>query len=127
MSTPENSLAYPTLIYMNINCHSVGRPLAPYAIREPIFYMWDDYLAEWSKTAPEGINVVFHTADYYWAFIESEKAFFKNAVFGMITSIIMATGILLFSTDNVVITFYSIISIGFICACVSAVMVMSGW
>jgi len=45
----------------------------------------------------------------------------------MITSIVLAFIILIFSTMNVVITIFAIITVTFICATVVAVMVLRGW
>lgn len=59
--------------------------------------------------------------------MESEKAFFRNAVGGMITSVTLAFIILMFATMNIIITLYAILSVSFVCAAVSAVMVLHGW
>jgi len=57
----------------------------------------------------------------------SEKEFVRGAVNGIIISISFALVILLISTMNIVITFFSICSIGGIVISVVAVMQMIGW
>lgn len=65
---------------MSIVAQSIGRTWDPYQIREPIYMKWEEYIKAWASTAPEGLNVIFHTADHFWAWLESEKAMYNNAV-----------------------------------------------
>lgn len=45
----------------------------------------------------------------------------------MLTSVVLACAILIFATMNVVITFYAILTVSFICGSVVAVMVFNGY
>ena len=73
------------------------------------------------------MKVVFQNADHFWAYIETEKAFFRNAIQGMTVSIVMAFIILLFATGNILITLYSILTISCVVVCVVAVFVFKGF
>ena len=73
------------------------------------------------------MRYVFQYANSFWCFMESERAFYDGAIQGMIVSVTLAFFIMLVATRNFIVTFYAIISVIFIVACVTAAMVMSGW
>ena len=35
---------------------SVGRVIDPYDINNPIYEDWEDFMAEFNRTAPDGLN-----------------------------------------------------------------------
>ena len=70
---------------------------------------------------------MFQNADQFWAFMESELAFYNGAIQGMIVSVTLAYAIMLLATHNVIISTYAIIAVIFIVAHVTAVMVLLGW
>ena len=113
---------------MTIGAQSVGKAQSPFPVREPIYLNWDNFLQDWSQNqAPEGLKTLFHTAGHFWAMIEGEKAFFRNAVNGISMSVSFAFLVLIFATMNVVVTLFAVMSVAFVCASVVAVMVFNGW
>ena len=59
--------------------------------------------------------------------MESEYAFYRGAIQGIGVSITLAFIIMLFATQNLIVTVYAIISVIFIVANTTAVMVIAGW
>ena len=59
--------------------------------------------------------------------MESEKAFFTNAIQGMIISIGFACAVIFIATRNWIVTFYAIHCVGFICAAELALMHLRGY
>lgn len=63
----------------------------------------------------------------FWAWMQSEQAFFEGVRIGVSISGICAFIILLIATRNFLISFYAIITVIFIVASVVAVMVLRDW
>ena len=59
--------------------------------------------------------------------MESERAFYRGALQGMGISVTLAFFIMLIATQNFIVTTYAIISVIFIVANITAVMVIVGW
>lgn len=57
----------------------------------------------------------------------SEYAFYRGALQGMTISVVLAFVIMLIATHNIIVTTYAIISVIFIVANITAVMVLQGW
>lgn len=95
--------------------------------RKPIYEKWEKFLDEFKRTAPVGMQNCFQIADYFWALNEGEEAIFQGALQGIVTSVCLAFLILLVSTMNIYVAIYAIISVGFICSNVVAIMVWNGW
>ena len=70
---------------------------------------------------------VYQVASFYWSWMETEKAFFTNAMQGMIISIGFACLVILVATRNWIVTFYAIHCVGFICAAEMALMHLRGY
>ena len=77
--------------------------------------------------APVGLKVVYQEADVFWAWMQSEQAFFDGVRVGVSISAICAFVILLIATRNVLISLYAIVSVIFVVMSVVAVMVLNGW
>jgi len=59
--------------------------------------------------------------------MESERAFFVNAINGMLISVAFASGVILFATGNWIITLYAVHCVGFICAAEMALQHLNGY
>ena len=59
--------------------------------------------------------------------MESEYAFYRGALQGMIISVFLAFLIMLIATQNIIVTSFAIISVIFIVSNITAVMVLQGW
>lgn len=73
-------------------------------------------------SAPVGMKLLFQTAGRHWAFMITERAMVSNAIQGVLIAMAFAFVVLLFSTHNILISLYSILSISGIVASVMAVM-----
>ena len=88
---------------------------------------WEEFVTDYKKTAPVGLNNCFQNSHYFWAFIDGEDALFEGAVYGIVISVTLAFIILLFATLNVIISFFAILTVACICSTVVAVMVLLDW
>jgi len=79
------------------------------------------------EQAPEGLKILYQDADVFWAWMQSELAFFNGVKQGVLISGILAFLILLVATRNVLISLYSMLTVFFIVAWVVAVMVLNDW
>ena len=59
--------------------------------------------------------------------MESERAFFVNAINGMVISVCFACVVILLATGNWIITLYAIHCVGFICAAEMALQHLNGF
>ena len=105
------------LQYMVIAALSIGDSKDSREFKLPIYEGWETLLADFKENkAPEGLKNVYQVASFYWAWMESERAFFVNAIGGMVISICFACVVILLATRNWIITLYAIHCVGFICA-----------
>ena len=70
---------------------------------------------------------MFQSASMWWAWMQSETAFFSNAVGGMILAIGFACFTIFAATGNWIITLYAIHCVAFICASEMALQVLRGY
>jgi len=97
-------------------------------VREPIYKAWEEFLDDWKQNkAPEGLKNCFQIADYFWAFIDGERALQEGALNGIVVSLSLAFVILILATMNIYIALYAIISVGCICSNMVAIMVFLDW
>ena len=114
---------------MRITAQSIGESRDSRVQKIPIRDAWDEYVkvfAEDPKT-PEGLRILYQEADVFWAWMQTEEAFFVGVMTGVSISGCLAFLILLVATRNVLISFYAIKSVVFIVMCVVAVMVLQDW
>ena len=93
----------------------------------PLYNSWECFLLQFYETAPPGLKTVFQYAEASWCFMASEHAFFKGALQGMGISVSLAFIIMLIATRNFIVALYAIISVIFIVANITAIMVIVGW
>lgn len=77
--------------------------------------------------APTGLKNCYQEADIFWAWMQSEQAFFDGAILGVIISGSLAFVIMLMATQNILLSLYSLVTVIMIVMCVIAVMVLAGW
>ena len=44
LTSPEEKLELPNIKYMSITAQSVGKAQAPYMVREPLYWRWEEYV-----------------------------------------------------------------------------------
>jgi protein dispatched 1 len=125
----DNQIGYINgrLYFIKFEALSVAIPFQGYEILEPVYDDWENLKDNYNKNSPIGINNSFQTAAFHWAFLVTEKAFVSGAIQGTLISMLFAFLVLLFSTLNIMIALYSILSIGGIVVSAISVMEMSGW
>ena len=115
------------LQYMVVSALSIGSTKDSREYKMPIYESWEKDIADFSATAPQGLGNVYQIASFYWSWMESEKAFFTNAMNGMIISVAFACAVIFMATRNWIVTFYAIHCVGFICAAELALMHLRGY
>lgn len=112
---------------MVIAALSIGSAKDSREIKLPIYEAWEAVLADFDAKAPSGLKNVYQIASFYWSWMESERAFFVNAINGMIISVCFACVVILLATGNWIITLYAIHCVGFICAAEMALQHLNGF
>ena len=113
--------------YMSITAVSTGDSRSAREFKLPIRTHWEEVLANFTANAPEGLRICYQEADIFWAWMESEKAFFDGAIKGIGISGALAFLILIIATNNVFTALIAIKSVAFIVCSVMAIMVLQGW
>lgn len=114
---------------MRIRAQSVGDSNDSRAEKLPIRDAWDSFVQEIAEdpNTPEGLRILYQDAGVFWAWMQTEQAFYDGVILGVSISGCLAFLILLIATRNVLISFYAIKSVVFIVMCVVAVMVLKDW
>lgn len=107
----------------------MGESNDSYTEKLPIRDAWVNFVKEISENSetPEGLRILYQDAGVFWAWMQTEQAFYDGVILGMSISGGLAFLILLFATRNVLISLYAIKSVFFIVMCVVAVMVLKDW
>lgn len=93
----------------------------------PIYEKWEELIDEVDRDAPEGLKKSYQTALIGWVFMITEREFGDSAISGTIISLAFAFLVLILVTHNIIISIYSILTIGGIVLSVISVMEMAGW
>lgn len=116
-----------TLVFMQIFSESTGDRRAAYADKHPVYMKWQNYINEYTKTAPESLKSGTQTAGIFWCWMMSERAFLSSAVYGMTCSLVFAFLILLMATRNIVLSLLAILCVSVVVISTVGVMVLKGW
>lgn len=111
---------------MVIAALSIGDSRDSRDLKLPIYEKWQAILEDFDSTAPPGLQNVYQCASFWWSWMESERAFFVNAVGGMGMAIAFACIVIFLATRNWIITIYAIHTVAFICAAEVALQVLNG-
>lgn len=106
---------------------SIGDSRDPRELKLPIYLRWEEDVKLLSEEAPEGLKNVYQTASMWWAWMESEKAFFSNAINGMIMAMGFAMIVIYIATKNWIITLFAIHCVGFVCGSEMSLQVLRGY
>uniref|UniRef100_A0A7S4DUM7 SSD domain-containing protein n=1 Tax=Lotharella globosa TaxID=91324 RepID=A0A7S4DUM7_9EUKA len=86
----------------------------------------DDMVNQINGNSPSGMNNAFG-ASFAWVWIESEAGVLRGFFTGLMLCFPVAFIVLVLATSNIIVSFYAIISIGFIVASVLGVTKWIGW
>jgi len=106
---------------------SIGDSRDPRELKLPIYMAWEEDMNKIKETYPEGLRNVYQTASMWWAWAESEKAFFSNAIGGMLLAMCFAMCVIYIATKNWIITLFAIHCVGFICGAEMSLQVARGY
>ena len=115
------------LIFFTIVIKSTVEANQPANEKTPVRDAFDALVAELKEELPVGLKLMYQEADIFWAWMQSEQAFFDGAIQGMSISGVLAFLIILIATRNILISIYAITSVIFIVLCVVGVMVINDW
>jgi len=105
-------------------------PEAPFQGRKilhPIYGKWEKLVDSYNNGSPEGLNKAFQTSGYHWAWLETENEMVRGVIVGIVISLCFAFLVLVFSTLNIMIALYAVLSISVIVTSVIAVMELNSW
>ncbi len=115
------------LKYVQINAITTYPVSKPKEITEPNYDKTEKMKDDFNNESAKGMDKCIQTAEGIWAWMQSEDAFFKNAIQGMLLALFFCFLVLLIATMNIVIATYATICVGCIILCVMGVMEMAGW
>lgn len=99
----------------------------PYDKRNEIYSYYENLVKSVRDTYPESINQIWQIPYDEWALLKMEDSLFTNALQGMYSSIIFAFFILLVTTNNILVSIYSIVSICLVLTTLMACIFLFGW
>lgn len=115
------------LQFITITALSIGSTQYTREFKMPIYEAWQAVLADFSANAPAGLGTVYQTASVHWPWMETERAFFMNAVKGMLISLVFACAAVFAATKNWIVTLYAVHAVAFICAAEIALQHLNGY
>ena len=102
------------LKFVQIIAASKEDPYTEVSEMENAFLKWEDFKDSLNEDLPEGMNNMFQTAMYSWAFLKTGPELIENAVIGLTVSLAVAfVGMLLF-TMNLLIAIMALFSLTFL-------------
>mmetsp|Transcript_30331 Transcript_30331/g.34452 ORF Transcript_30331/g.34452 Transcript_30331/m.34452 type:complete len:967 (+) Transcript_30331:157-3057(+) len=113
------------LRYVFVQAVALGE-WSPYKVMHPRWRKWEDFMDSLNANSPAGLNNGFQTSDM-WQWMITERALLRNAFQGMAIAGSIALVVLIMSTLNWVLAFYSVFVIAGIVISVLAVVFMLGW
>ena len=112
---------------MIISALSIGSSQWSREFKQPVYEAWQAVVGDFSANAPPGLRTVYQTSSFHWPWMESERAFFMNAINGMLISLAFACVAIFFATGNWIVTLYAVHAVGFICAAEIALLHLRGY
>jgi len=104
------------------------RLFLPIPKTQPKYEEWENWMKNKnSQFIPPTMGKGMQFSSHAWGWMASENAFYTNAIQGMLISISAAFIILVISTTNIVIAFFSTITIAGIVLSVVSTMTHRGW
>lgn len=116
-----------TLKFIIIDGVSTVSPGAPMSEFMTAHDKWEKHKDVYNSDSPAGINKAVQTAGWKWAFIATQEESIRGAKVGIALSISFAFIVLILSTHNILISFYSVLCISCIVVSVIGTIQMMGW
>jgi len=88
---------------------------------------WDAFIAKFNANCPENLCNAVENVSLRWCWLETQKAFVRSAVQGILIAMPLAFAILMISTQNWIISLFAIIDIIGIMLCELSIMYLMGW
>lgn len=99
----------------------------PYDKKNEIYQYYEGMAKNVRDTYPVGINQIWQIPYDEWALLKMEDSLFTNALQGMYSSILFAFIVLLVTTNNLLVSIYSIVSICLVLTTLMASIFFFGW
>jgi len=110
-----------------VRAQSLARYDSPYEFLEREWNKFEGWLKNERKTtAPEGVNGMYHSSEDFWWY-DTNGQMFATAYTGAAIALACAAAVVFFSSRSLTMTFFAILSIGYVLAATSACLVAFGW
>lgn len=90
------------------------------------WHLTEAWFKEHREKAPQGADKVYFSSHDYWWY-DTNSQMFNTAIGSAAIAISAAAVIILLSSRSLIVTLYSVISVGYVLASVTAMMVAADW
>lgn len=123
----DDSEGNPQIRQFSINFNIRGIEGKSFDEKYEVYEYYEKIINDIRRNYPTGIKTSFQVPYDQWAYLSLEKSMFRNAMGGMACSILFAFVILLLTTKNLVVSFYSVVSISLVIATIMSAINLLGW
>merc|ERR1719410_2584956 len=88
---------------------------------------WDDWIEEFSANCPVNLCNAVENVSLRWCWLETQTAFVRSAVQGILIAMPLALVILMISTQNWIVSIFAVFDIVGIMLCELSIMYLMGW
>lgn len=101
------------LKFVAIKLRTTIAPFDPQGIKHPIYLVFNTIADEFKQDAPVGLKSIMHESSFFgWVFMSTEMALVQSLFNGLAFSFPVAAVVLIYATQNVVLSLYAIFSVG---------------
>ena len=90
------------------------------------WHLTEDWFGDYQSAAPEEANKAYFSSEDYWWY-DTNTAMFNTAVGSTAIALAAAAVVILVSSRSCTMTIFSVISVAYVLASVTAMMVAAGW
>ena len=98
----------------------------PNDILDAEWHLTEDWFDDYQLSAPEEANKAYFSSEDYWWY-DTNTAMFNTAVGSTAIALVAAAVVILVSSRSFTMTLFSVISVAYVLASVTAMMVAAGW
>ncbi|XP_074657388.1 protein dispatched homolog 1-like [Tubulanus polymorphus] len=93
----------------------------------PLMQKWENFMQKQLKTMPADLQNGFQCTRFIWHWLKVQQSLFYNALIGIGIGLGLAVPVILFATQNVLLTFISFLTLAGITVCVCGMIPLLGW
>ena len=101
------------LKFVSIKLRTTIAPFDPQGVKHPVYLIYNEIAEEFRKDAPAGLKSIMHESSFFgWVFMSTEMALVQSLFNGLAFSFPIAALVLIYATQNILLSFYAIFSVG---------------